>query len=169
MEQNFDNKIDFKSKIINFYKKNKLKIQIFFIGVLILFFSILFLQTYNKKKNNEISEQFIKANILYATDEKDRSREIYEKILVSNNSFYSTLALNNIIEKDLENNDARILEYFDKVLKLQKNKEIKDIIKFKKALFLLKKSNNQEANSLLKELIESNSPMRDLAEEILVD
>ncbi len=50
MEQNFDNKIDFKSKIINFYKKNKLKIQIFFIGVLILFFSILFLQTYNKKK-----------------------------------------------------------------------------------------------------------------------
>ena len=61
------------------------------------------------------------------------------------------------------------MEYFDKVLKLQKNKEIKDIIKFKKALFLLKKSNNQEANSLLKELIETNSPMRDLAEEILVD
>ena len=42
MEQNLDNKIDFKSRIINFYKENKIKIQIFFIGILILFISIIF-------------------------------------------------------------------------------------------------------------------------------
>ena len=30
MEQNIDNKIDFKSRVINFYKENKIKTQLFF-------------------------------------------------------------------------------------------------------------------------------------------
>ena len=52
-----------------------------------------------KKKNNQVSELFVNAGIFYTQDEKDRSKKIYEDILESNNRFYSTLALNNIIEK----------------------------------------------------------------------
>ena len=74
-----------------------------------------------------------------------KCKKIYEDILKSNNRFYSTLALNNIIEKNLENNDDKILEYFDTIEKLQKNKEQKDILKFKKALFLLKKLKNHDS------------------------
>ena len=169
MEQNLDNKIDFKSRIVNFYKQNKLKIYILLIGILIIFISFVFLQISNEKKNNLISEQFIKAGIFYTKNDKDRSKKIYEDILKSNNSFYSSLALNNIIEKDLENNDAKILKYFDIVENLQKNKEQKDIVKFKKALFLLKKSNNQEAKILLDELVESNSKLKNLAKDLLVN
>ena len=169
MEQNLDNKIDFKTRIINFYKENKTKIKIFFIVILIVFISIIFLQVHNERKNNYISEQFIKAGILFTKDEKDKSKKIYEDILKSNNSFYSTLALNNIIEKDLENNDAKILEYFDKVKKLQKKKEQKDIIDFKKALFLLKKLKNQDAKIILNELVKSDSKIKNLADDILAD
>ena len=122
MEQNIDNKIDFKSRIVNFYKQNKLKIYILLIGILIIFISIIFLQVYNEKKNEQISEQFIKAGIYYTKNDKDRSKKIYEDILESNNRFYSTLALNNIIEKNLENNDDKILEYFDTIEKLQLKK-----------------------------------------------
>ena len=169
MEQNIDSKIDFKSRVINFYKENKIKTQLFFLTILISLILIILLQAYYEKKNNQISELFINAGILYTQDEKDRSKKIYEDILKSNNSFYSTLALNNIIEKDLENNDEKILEYFDIIDKLQKNKEQKDLLKFKKALFLLKKLKTKEAKIILNELIESDSKIKNLAEDILAE
>ncbi len=169
MEQNLDNKIDFKSRIFTFYKENKIKIQIFLVVIFIIPILIVFLKIYNVKKNNLISEQYIKAGILYAGSEKDKSKELFEDILKSNNSFYSTLALNYIVENDLVKNEAKILEYFEKVEKLQKNQEQKDIIKFKKALFLIKKSNDKEAKKLLNELIESNSKIKNLAEGIFVN
>ena len=169
MEQNIDSKIDFKSRVINFYKENKIKTQLFFLTILISLILIILLQAYYEKKNNQISELFINAGIFYTQDEKDRSKKIYEDILKSNNSFYSTLALNNIIEKDLENNDEKILEYFDIIDKLQKNKEQKDLLRFKKALFLLKKLKTKEAKIILNELIESDSKIKNLAEDILAE
>ena len=169
MEQNIDNKIDFKSRIINFYKENKIKTQLFFIVIIIFFISIILFKAYYEKKNNQISELFINAGIFYTQDEKDKSKKIYEDILKSNNRFYSTLALNNIIEKNLENNDDKILEYFNRIEKLQKNKEQKDLLKFKKALFLLKKFKNQDAKIILNELVKSDSKIKNLADDILAD
>ena len=169
MEQNIDSKIDFKSRVINFFKENKIKTQLFFLTILISLILIILLQAYYEKKNNQISELFINAGIFFTKDEKDRSKKIYEDILKSNNSFYSTLALNNIIEKDLENNDEKILEYFDIIEKLQKNKEQKDLLRFKKALFLLKKLKTKEAKIILNELIESDSKIKNLAEDILAE
>ena len=169
MEQNIDNKVDFKSRIINFFKENKIKTQLFFIVIIVFFISIILLKAYYEKKNNQVSELFINAGIFYTQDQKDKSKKIYEDILKSSNRFYSTLALNNIIEKNLENNDDKILEYFDTIEKLQKNKEQKDILKFKKALFLLKKFKNEEANIILNELVKSDSKIKSLAEDILTD
>ena len=169
MDQNLDNKIESQSRIKNFYRENKIKIQIFFVGILIMAISLMFLQIYKEKKINQISEQYIKAGILYAGNEKDKSKEFFEEVLNSKNSFYSSLALYNIIEKDLEKNEDKILEYFNRVEKLQKDKDQKDILKFKKALFLLQKTKNQKAKKLLRELIDSNSKIKNLAEEILVN
>ena len=63
----------------------------------------------------------------------------------------------------------KILEYFDTIEKLQKNKEQKDVLKFKKALFLLKKFKNQEAKIILNELVKSDSKIKNLAEYILAE
>ena len=81
MEQNIDNKIDLKSRIINFYKENKIKTQLFFIVIIIFFISIILLKAYYEKKNNQVSELFINAGIFYTQDEKDKSKKIYEDIL----------------------------------------------------------------------------------------
>ena len=169
MDQNLNNKIESQSRIKNFYRENKIKIQIFFVGIFILAISVVFLQIHKEKKINQISEQYIKAGIFYAGNEKDKSKKFFEDVLNSKNSFYSSLALYNIIEKDLEKNEDKILEYFNKVEKLQKDKDQKDILKFKKALFLLQKTKNQKAKKLLRELIDSNSKIKSLAEEILVN
>ena len=87
----------------------------------------------------------------------------------TNHSFYTTLALNNLLEKNLETNKNKVLEYFDIVEKLQKNEEQKDILKFKKALYLLKNLENEEAKKLLNELIDNDSKIKKIAEEALVN
>jgi len=57
--------------------------------------------------------------------------------------------------------------YFDNAKKSVKLKDQKDIITFKKALYLLKENETDKAKSLLKNLIKSDSKIKSLAEEIL--
>ena len=169
MEQNLNNNTEIKARLINFYKENKIKVQIILIGTILIIFLITFLEINKEKKNNSISEQYINAGIFYTKNEKDKAKEIYEDILKTNHSFYTTLALNNLLEKNLETNKNKVLEYFDIVEKLQKNEEQKDILKFKKALYLLKNLENEEAKKLLNELIDSDSKIKKIAEEALVN
>ena len=169
MEQNLNNNTEIKARLINFYKENKIKVQIILIGTILIIFLITFLEINKEKKNNLISEQYINAGIFYAKNEKDKAKEIYEDILKTNHSFYTTLALNNLLEKNLERNKNKVLEYFDIVEKLQKNEEQKDILKFKKALYLLKNLENEEAKKLLNELIDNDSKIKKIAEEALVN
>ena len=169
MEQNLNNNTEIKARLINFYKENKIKVQIILIGTILIIFLITFLEINKEKKNNLISEQYINAGIFYAKNEKDKAKEIYEDILKTNHSFYTTLALNNLLEKNLETNKNKVLEYFDIVEKLQKNEEQKDILKFKKALYLLKNLENEEAKKLLNELIDNDSKIKKIAEEALVN
>jgi len=169
MEQNLNNNTEIKARLINFYKENKIKVQIILIGTILIIFLITFLEIKKEKKNNLISEQYINAGIFYTKNEKDKAKEIYEDILKTNHSFYTTLALNNLLEKNLETNKNKVLEYFDIVEKLQKNEEQKDILKFKKALYLLKNLENEEAKKLLNELIDSDSKIKKIAEEALVN
>ena len=169
MEQNLDNNTEIKARLINFYKENKIKDKIILISTILIIFLITFLEINKEKKNNLISEQYINAGIFYTKNEKDKAKEIYEDILKTNHSFYTTLALNNLLEKNLETNKNKVLEYFDIVEKLQKNEEQKDILKFKKALYLLKNLENEEAKKLLNELIDNDSKIKKIAEEALVN
>ena len=169
MEQNLNNNTEIKARLINFYKENKIKVQIILIGTILIIFLITFLEINKEKKNNLISEQYINAGIFYTKNEKDKAKEIFEDILKTNHSFYTTLALNNLLEKNLETNKNKVLEYFDIVEKLQKNEEQKDILKFKKALYLLKNLENEKAKKLLNELIDNDSKIKKIAEEALVN
>ena len=169
MEQNLNNNTEIKARLINFYKENKIKVQIILISTILIIFLITFLEINKEKKNNLISEQYINAGIFYTKNEKDKAKEIYEDILKTNHSFYTTLALNNLLEKNLETNKNKVLEYFDIVEKLQKNEEQKDILKFKKALYLLKNLENEEAKKILNELIDNDSKIKKIAEEALVN
>ena len=169
MEQNLNNNTEIKARLINFYKENKIKVQIILISTILIIFLITFLEINKEKKNNLISEQYINAGIFYTKNEKDKAKKIYEDILKTNHSFYTTLALNNLLEKNLEANKNKVLEYFDIVEKLQKNEEQKDILKFKKALYLLKNLENEKAKKLLNELIDNDSKIKKIAEEALVN
>jgi len=93
---------------------------------------------------------------------------MYEEIILSKNKFYSILSLNTILEKNLISDKSKILEYF-KILESSSNtKENNDLIIFKKALFLIKVSDNETGRKLLNDLIEKDSKLKSIAEDLLL-
>ena len=76
MEQNVDNKIEFKSKLNNFYNNNKIKIYAFFFIITILVISIIFIKINNEKKNALIAQKYIEAGLYLSSDQKEKSKMI---------------------------------------------------------------------------------------------
>ena len=118
MDQNLENKIELRDKLISLYNKNKIKIFLFVSLLIILISSVIFIEINNKKKNDLIAEKYVKAGLLLSTGKKNKSRELYEEIIFSKNNFYSILALNTILEKKLDTDSTKILNYFETIIKL---------------------------------------------------
>ena len=76
------------------------------------------------------------------------------------------MALNVIIEQKLEKNKEKLLNYFKIVESLDYSQDQKDLVLFKKALFLINNQMINEGEDILKNLIKSNSKIKSLAEEI---
>ena len=169
MEQNVDNKINLKEKLISFYNANKLKVYSFVVILIMLSILITFLQIDNKKQNNLISDKYIKAGLYLTANNKEKSIEMYEEIILSKNKFYSILALNTILEKDLVLDNKKILYYFKIVEETNISVEQKNLILFKKALYLIKNLKVEEGKKILKNLIDQNSKLKNLAKEILAN
>ena len=168
MEANTQDKIELKDRLLNLFYKNKLKFYILLLLLVIVSVSIIFLKINHEKKNKIISDDFIKAGLLLDSDNKKDSLNIYENIIKSENEFYSVLALSKIIEKNLISDQKIILDYFLIVEKNIKSKDQKDLLLFKKALFLLKNNKRLEAEKLYKEIKENNSKIKLLADEVFI-
>jgi hypothetical protein len=167
MEQNIEHKKNIEDKLLSFYNTHKLKIYLFISILIIVISSITFLKINSDKKNSIVSEKYVKANLYLSSDRKKLSAVLFEEIIFSKNKFYSILALNAILENNLVNEDKKILNYFEIVGNVNKSKEQNDLIKFKKALYFIKNNNEKEAKFLLNNLIQTNSKLKPLAEEII--
>ncbi len=167
MDQQIDKKIELKDRIANFFKQNKKKI--IFLTIFIFLFIVLIsaYNIYKEKKNIKISQQFITAGILLSSQDYENSKKIYENIIISKNKFYANLALNVMIERKLEKNIEKLLNYFKIVERLDYSQDQIDLILFKKALFLIDIQMINEGKDILKILIKSNSKIKSLAEEII--
>ena len=166
MEDN-TNKITFLERSSNLIKEKKKFIIFFFLSLFILLIGLNILSIHKDRKNKEISEQYIQAGLFLERNDFQKSEKILKEIIFSKNKFYSILALNTIIEKNLVKNVEEVLELFEVVEKNNNEKEQKNLIKLKKALYLMKSSNNDaKAQKLLKEIIEDKSSLSSLAIEI---
>ena len=166
MENEIIDKKDFSEKILIFFKEKQRVILITFVTIIGIILAFLTLNYYQNMENEEISEKFIKAGIHLSSEEKNKSKNILIEIVNSENKFYSILALNTIIENDLEERSNEILKLFEIVENLKIDKEQLNLIKLKKALYLIKISKNEEGNTLLNEIISEHSIWKDAALEI---
>lgn len=167
MEQKTENKINSLSKFINFYNYNKLKLLSFFSIIIIGILILLFINHQNKNRNIQIAEKYVKAVIYLSSKDKENAKIILEDIILSKNKFYSLVALNNIIEKKLVKDKNKILKYFEILEKTNVSKETKDLLAFKKALFLIKNLEVNNGKKILKQLINNDSSLKLIAEELL--
>ncbi len=167
MDQSLDKKPVLKDQIISFLKNNKFKIYLL-IGIIFIFFIIMIvLNEKSKRKNILISEKYIEAGLLLSNDKINEAKNLYENVILSNNKFYSLLSLNTILEKNLIEDNKKILEYFDQLEKKNYSRDLKDLILFKKALYLMRNNNSESAKKILENLIKEDSNLKLSAQEII--
>ena len=167
MDQNINKKVEISESLRLFFVRQKKKIVLITCSIflILVFFSII--KIHQERENILISEKFIQANIYLSSENKKKSLEIYEEIIKSKNKFYSILALNTILEKKLENDEKKIINYFNILQDLSMSLEQKDLLTFKKALFLIQISKINEGENLLKNLSNSDSYLKDISDQIL--
>ena len=163
MENNNIERKNFFEKIKDLILLKKNYLISFILIVLIVIFSLIFLDYYKNKKNEKTAERYIFAGIQLTKDNKKISKEIYKEIVLSKNKFYSFLALSSIIENNLEENSDEVLNLFEIIENINYEKEQKNFVKLKKSLYLMKISRNDEAYKLLNEIISSNSAWKETA------
>ena len=161
-----ETKINSSEKIENFVKKNKNILLTTFTLIIFALVGISYFNYYQKSKNEKVSEKFVQAGIYLSLNKQEESKKIYKEIIKSKNKFYSLLALNSIIDNDLEQNNEEVLELFNIVENTRIEKEQKNLVKLKKALYLIKMSRDNEGEKLLNEIISDDSIWKETASEI---
>ena len=169
MEQNFEIKTDIKNKLRDFFNENRLKIFTLISIVILISVLIAYFQYSNINKNKLIAEKYIQAGLYLSSNKTEKAKKLYIDIILEKNDFYSVLALNTLIEKNLISDKVRILEFFQTLEKLSLTKNRSDLLIFKKSLYLLKNSEKQAGIKLLKKLVDNNSSLKPIAEELLAD
>ena len=167
MSESLEKKKDLRDRIILYLKGNKRKILLSIAFVLLIIFSIISFNIYKLNKNELISEKFIQAKLLLQNENKSEANKILEEIIFSKNKFYSILALNTILERNLIEDRVKIIEYFKLLEKMNIEEDQRDLIFLKKALYLIKHSDKEKGYEILKEISNSDSPIKFLAKEIL--
>ena len=143
----------------------------FLISLIVLLCLIIFgffgLDILKNKKNEKTAEKFVQAGLFFTQNDLETSKRLYLEVIDDENKFYSLLALNNIIEKNLIEDTKKVLELFKKIENIKTEKTHQDLVKLKKALYLMKSSKSGESEKLLNEIIENNSVWKEVALEIL--
>ena len=167
METQIDNNRNYTDKLISFIKEKKKFLIIIIVSLIGIFVCINIFHIYKDNKHKEVSAKFIQAGLFLGSQNKEKANELYQEIILSKNKFYAILSLNTLIENDLENDKNKILNFFEIIQNIKLEREEKNLIKLKKALFLIKISQVKEGNELLKQIVDDNSSFSDIALEII--
>tara|TARA_Y100001970_G_C13970776_1_gene718091 strand:- start:186 stop:830 length:645 start_codon:yes stop_codon:yes gene_type:complete len=145
-------------KIKNFFIDNRkllISIVITIIFILIFFYSY---QTYNDKKKEQISERYNNAIIEYNKKNNSKTQLIMKEIIEDEDTTYSPLALYFLIDNDLIENRKDANKFFDILInKTSLDKEIKNLIIYKKALYNADILDENELIQILKPVLNSES------------
>ena len=145
-------------KIKNFFIINKKKIiafTSFFILMAIFYFLFLEIKERNKIK---LAEKYNKIKIEHTINNKEDTKKKLIEVIYENDSTYSPLALYFMIDNEILTENTEINKLFDEVInKTKLDKEIKNLIIYKKALFNSDFISENELLSILNPIINSES------------
>ena len=147
-----------KSKLKNFYDKYKILIWSI---ILILIISILTISFYFKNQEDKkitLSNNYMKAKIYLNNGDSNKAKNILEQLIFANDSTYSTLSLFLILDENLILEKQELSNLFNHILENNKfDKELKNLIIFKKTLFQSNFVNETELLNSAKPLINTET------------
>jgi len=145
------------SIIKNFFKKNFKIIFTTIILILIILLSYFFYDELKERKKNKLAQTY--NSIIFNTDKFSQNDIKVEMIEIVNAKVdtYSTLALYYLIDNEIINDNNEISLLFDKVISINKDFELKNLIIFKKALYFSDKYTENQILEILNPVINSES------------
>ena len=125
-----------KSKLKKFYEVNKILIFSVTLILIIAIASVSFYSETKEKKKILLSDNYLAAKVYLENGDRNKVKNILKTIIFANDSTYSTLSLFLILNENLIVDQGELSNLFDHVLENNKfEKEVKNLIIFKKALF----------------------------------
>ena len=157
-------------KIKNFLIRNKSKILGILFSIVILLIIFFSYNEYKDRKIVEISNQYNSLIIEYDKKNKVKTYEGLLNIINKKDSTYSPLALYFIIDNQLSEDKEQLNKLFDTIIKkVSLEKEIKNLIIYKKGLFNAETASEVELLNILKPIINSESVWRSHAFYLLAE
>ena len=145
-------------KIRNFFINNKNKIILTVIVLIIILIGAYGFDNYKTNKKKEISNKFNSTTLTYSENTKDLTVQKLVEIINEQDPTYSPLSLYFIIDNKLVSNQNEINGYFDILIeKTSLDKEMRNLIIYKKALFNADQAQESDLLNILNPLINSES------------
>ena len=145
-------------KVRNFFVNNKNKIISTVVVLIVILIGAYSYDSYKTNKKKEVSNKFNSTILTYSKNTKDRTIQKLVEIINEQDPTYSSLSLYFIIDNELISNQSEINSYFDILIeKTSLDKEIKNLIIYKKALFNADRAQEVDLLNILNPLINSES------------
>ena len=145
-------------KIKNFFIKNKKKIIISISVIILAIFGYFIYEDFNKKSKIKLANRYNIAKMNFISGNKAMVVNELLSIVHAKDRTYSPLALYFLIDNNIIDDKNKINELFDIVInETSLEKEIKNLLIYKKALFNSDFESENNLITILKPIINSNS------------
>lgn len=145
-------------KIKNFFIKNKKYLITILSLIILIIFAFFAYNEMQNKKNKNLAEKYNDIIINFESTDKSKFKKELVEIIYEKNETYSPLALYFIIDNEIKSSNEEINEFFDVIInEIKLDKEIKNLITYKKGLFNSDFENENNLINILNPVINSNS------------
>jgi predicted negative regulator of RcsB-dependent stress response len=145
-------------KIKNFFIKNKKKIIISILVIILAIFGYFIYEEFNKKNKIKLANRYNIVKMNFISGNKSMVANELVSIVHEKDRTYSPLALYFLIDNNIISDKNKINELFDTVInETSLEKEIKNLLIYKKALFNSDFESENNLLTILKPIINSNS------------
>ena len=156
-------------KIKSFFSNNFKKLIGSLIIILLFLFSYFGYQEYKKRLRLAIADTYNQITLKEITAENTNDIKKLVEIVKERDPIYSALSLYFIIENNLISDQKEINSFFDLVIKSQAEKEIKNLIIYKKALYNAEIISENELLEILSPILKSESVWKSHALLLMAD
>tara|TARA_B100001142_G_scaffold211440_1_gene209644 strand:- start:3437 stop:4081 length:645 start_codon:yes stop_codon:yes gene_type:complete len=148
-------------KIKNFFINNKKKLIIFLSTIIILIFGFFIYQDYKSKNKIKLADKYNLVAMNFASDNNINVKDQLIEIVKAKDKTYSPLALYFLIDNNLVAERDQINSLFDIIInEISLDKEIKNLIIYKKALYNSEFESENNLIKILNPIINSESIWR---------